>query len=164
MAMQWDAGEFARHWIDKLDSGTDAMACLFANPENNKSATSYLGNRKGIAGGGKLSPESYDKLKQDFEGKQKKGLMPIVLFTIVLNENTGFHLHGGEKLFERHTDGVSVMCETIQWTDVSYPTQSLETLRRLADADYKRSIKPLVDELVTLKQIMDMGGKVIFNQ
>ena len=87
--------------------------------------------------------------------------MPWALYTIVLDEDTGFALHGSEKLFELHEDGLSVVCETVQWEGVSYPPETLRETAKVARREWDKGIKQLVEELAAMA---GMGAKFAFNQ
>jgi hypothetical protein len=163
MAMIWEADEMAQHWVEKLNNGTDAMACLFLDPDG-KADMSYLGNRRGVVAGGKLSRVALEKLKHDFHAKMRRGFFPVAVYTIVLNEQIGFELHGSESLFELHGEGLTVLCETVLWEGLTHTPGSLGELRTTARRIYDRHIKPFVEELVVFKQIAETGATIMFNQ
>ena len=165
--MGWNADQWAQDVYDKLNTGLLAVALSFANGEG-ESRFSYMTNQR--LSGQRLSARALKSLKADYAKQHEHGFIPVALYTVSLGEGWQFRQNGLAKLFERHEDGYSMVCECALPLpeDAHLNEKVLSEIRRSEERLYEKKLRPLFREAAGQRTVMEeiaaLGGKVTYNQ
>lgn len=165
--MGWNADQWAQDVYDKLNTGLLAVTLSFANEEG-ESRFSYMTNQRLM--GQRLSLQALESLKADFAKQHGDGFIPVALYTVSLGEDWQFLQHGLAKLFERHEDGYSMVCECALPLpeDAHLNEEVLSEIRRSEERLYEKKLHPLFRDAAHQRTVMEeiaaLGGKVTYNQ
>lgn len=165
--MGWNADQWAQDVYDKLNGGLLAVALSFAN-EAGQSRFSYMANQR--LSGQRLSPRALESLKADYTKLHEHGFIPVAVYTVSLGEDWQFRQNGLEKLFDRHEDGYSMVCECALPLpeDAHLNEKVLSDIRRSEERLYQKKLHPLFRGAATQRTVMEeiaaLGGKITYNQ
>lgn len=165
--MGWNADQWAQDVCEKLNTGLLAVAMSFANEEG-ESRFSCMTNQR--VSGQRLSAQALESLKADFAKQHGDGFIPVALYTVSLGEGWQFQQNGLAKLFERHEDGYSMVCECALPLpeDAHLNEKVLSEIRRSEERLYEKKLRPLFRDAANQRTIMEdvaaLGGKVTYNQ
>ncbi len=165
--MGWNADQWAQDLCEKLNTGLLAVALSFANEED-ECRFSCMTNQRLL--GQRLSLQALESLKADFAKQHGDGFIPVALYTVSLGEDWLFQQHGLARLFERHEDGYSLVCECALPLpeDAHLNEEVLDEIRRSEERLYEKKLRPLFREAashrIVVEEIAALGGKVMYNQ
>lgn len=165
--MGWNADQWAQDVYDKLNAGLLGVALSFVNGEG-ESRFSYMTNQR--LSGQRLSARALESLKADYAKQHEHGFIPAALYTVSLGEDWQFRQNGLAKLFERHEDGYSMVCEcALPLPEEAHLNEKvLSEIRRSEERLYEKKLHPLFRDAANLRTVMEeiaaLGGKVTYNQ
>lgn len=165
--MGWNADQWAQDVYDKLNTDLLAVALSFANEEG-ESRFSCMTNQR--LSGQRLSLQALESLKADYAKQHREGFIPVALYTVSLGEEWQFRQNGLAKLFERHEDGYSMVCECALPLppDAQLNEEVLSEIRRSEERLYEKKLRPLFRDAAKQRTVMEeiaaLGGKVTYNQ